>query len=211
MICAMQLPRRAAIAAGMFFCLMAGCRRKSNPSGPGVDAGDVSSIDGAGQDALAPTCGETIDQYCRSDGSTCLAGVARDWTTAKQQASSHCAVSSHVFFQECVSHGPDASIAAHYGVLNVGGVDDDTVLFYDLGTSLLVRVDRIQIGGSNDCIAGVDLVSVDCSLDGGAPTYVCTASDAGTGAAVDAASDAGTASDAGAASDAGTVSDAGAD
>lgn len=184
---------------------MAGCRGKSNPSGTGVggqgggsaDAGGVSSNDGAGQDAKAPTCGETIDQYCRSDGSACLAGFARDWTTAKQQASSHCAVSSHVFFQECVSHGPDASIAARYGVLNVGGVDDDTVLFYDLGTSLLVRVDHIQFGGANDCIAGVDLVSVDCSLDGGAPTYVCTASDAGT--------------DAGNGTDAGTVSDAGRD
>ncbi len=206
----MQLPRRAAIVVGVFFCLMAGCRRKSNPSGPGVDAGDVSSIDGAGQDALAPTCGETIDQYCRSDGSTCLAGVARDWTTAKQQASSHCAVSSHVFFQQCTTYG-DAGNGPKYGVLNIGGVDDDTVLFYDLGTSLLVRVDRIQIGGSNDCIAGVDLVSVDCSLDGGAPTYVCTASDAGTGPAVDAASDAGTASDAGSVSDAGSGSDAGAD
>jgi hypothetical protein len=77
-----------------------------------------------------------------------------------------------------VSHGDDASISARYGVLNAGGVDDDTVFFYDLETSMLVRVDHIQFGGSTKCIAGVNLDPVDCSLDGGAPTYVCAASDA---------------------------------
>jgi hypothetical protein len=196
----MQLPRRAALVVGAFFCLVAGCRAKSNPTGPGVGGQDGGSADAGGVDAKAPTCGETIDQYCRSDGSTCSAGVARDWTTATQQASSRCTGSSHVFFQQCATHGPDASIAGHYGVLNVGGVDDDTVFFYDLGSSMLVRVDHIQFGGSTTCIAGVNLASVDCSLDGGAPTYVCTATDAGTDSGADAAIDSGAdaASDAGA-------------
>ena len=186
----MQLPRRAAIAVGMFFCLMAGCRGKSNPSGTGVGGQDGGADAGsAGQDAQAPTCGETIDQYCRSDGSTCLPGVARDWTSAKQQASSHCAVGSHVFFQQCTTYG-DAGNGPKYGVLNIGGVDDDTVLFYDLTTSMLVRVDHIQFGGPMDCIAGVNLASVDCSMGGGAPTYVCGASDAASASDARVASDA---------------------
>jgi hypothetical protein len=199
MIWAMQLPGRAAIILGVFFGLVAGCRRSSaGGTGAGGQGGGSADAGGAGQDAQAPTCGETIDQYCRSDGSTCLAGVARDWTTAKQQASSHCGASGRVFFQQCTTDG-DAGNGTKYGVLNVGSVDDDTVLFYDLTTLQLVRVDHIQFGGSTNCIAGVDLASVDCSMDGGAPTYVCTASDAGT------------TSDAGAASDAGTASDAAAD
>jgi hypothetical protein len=199
----MQLYRRAAIVVGVCLCLVTGCRAKSNPGGTGVGddgggagAGGASADGGAGPDANLPACGETIDQYCRSDAATCLAGVPRDWTTAKQQASSRCAVSSRVFFQQCASHGDDASIAARYGVLNVGGVDDDTVFFYDLGTSMLVRVDHIQFGGSTTCTAGVNLLPVDCSLDGGAPTYACTASDAGSG--VDAGTDADADADAGA-------------
>jgi hypothetical protein len=187
---AMQVHRRAAVIVAMVFGLAAGCGRKSNPTGTGVggQGGGVAVDGGAGQDASVPTCGETIDQYCQSDGATCLPGVARDWTTAKQQAGSRCTVSRSVFFQECVGTG-DASRVG-YGVLNAGGVDDDTVFFYDLTTSMLVRVDHIQFGGSTKCIAGVDLEPVDCSVDGAAPVYVCTASDAG-------ASDAG-ASDAGA-------------
>jgi hypothetical protein len=186
MLRAMQLSRRAAITVGLFFCL-AGCRGRSNPSGAGLggqgdgsaDAGGAAA-NGAGRDANAPTCGETIDQYCQSDGSTCLAGVPRDWTTAQQQASSRCAAGRNVFFQQCVGHSDGGSIVAHYGVLNVAGVDDDTVYFYDLGSSMLVRVDHIQFGGSTECVAGVNLDPADCSLDGGAPTYVCAASDAGT-------------------------------
>jgi hypothetical protein len=178
----MQLPRRAAIVLGAIFCLIAGCRAKSNPTGPGVGDAGGASADGGGQDAKAPTCGETIDQYCQSDGSTCLAGVPRDWITAKQQASGRCAESRNVFFQECATH-IDGGIGTRYGVLNVAGVDDDTVFFYDLTTSMLVRVDDIQFGGSTSCIAGVNLAPVDCSADGGAPTYVCAAADAGVDAA----------------------------
>jgi hypothetical protein len=184
---AMQLHGRAAIMGALFLGLVAGCSGKSNPSGTGAGgqgggsagAGGVSANGDAGPDATVPTCGETIDQYCQSDGSTCSAGVPRDWTTAQQQASSRCAQSHNVFFQQCVSHGADGSIDARYGVLNGGGVDDDTVFFYDLETSMLVRVDHIQFGGARECIAGVNLDPVDCSLDGGTPTYVCTASDAG--------------------------------
>jgi hypothetical protein len=188
MIRAMQLPRRAAIVLGAIFCLIAGCRAKSNPTGPGVGDAGGGSVEAGGQDAKAPTCGETIDQYCQSDASTCLADAPRDWTTAKQQASSRCAESRNVFFQECTTH-VDGGIGTRYGVLNVAGVDDDTVFFYDLTTSMLVRVDDIQFGGSTKCVAGVNLATVDCSLDGGAPTYVCAAADAG--AVLDAGSDAG--------------------
>jgi hypothetical protein len=178
MILAMQLHRRAAIMVGVFLGLIAGCSGKSNPGGTGLGgqgggsagAGGVSADGGGGQDANVPTCGETIDQYCQSDASTCLAGVPRDWTTAKQQASSRCAESRNVFLQQCVG----------YGILNSGGVDDDTVFFYDLATSMLVRVDHIAFGGSTECIAGVNIGPVDCSSDGASPMYVCTASDAGS-------------------------------
>ena len=178
----MQVHRRTAVIVGMVLGLVAGCGGKSNPGGTGVggQGGGGAGADGAfadggaGQDASAPTCGETIDQYCQSDGATCLAGVPRDWTSAKQPAPSRCAVSRNVFFQQCVGHGDTG-----YGVLNAGGVDDDTVFFYDLTTSMLVRVDHIAFGGSTACIAGVNLPSVDCSVDGAAPVYLCTASDAG--------------------------------
>lgn len=161
----------------VFLGLVAGCGGKSNPGGTGVggpgsgsagaDGGPATG--GAGQDASAPTCGETIDQYCQSDGSTCLAGVPRDWSSAKQQASNRCDGSHRVFIQQCTG----------YGVLNAAGVDDDTVFFYDLTTSMLVRVDHIQFGGPTECIAGVNLPPVDCSSDGASPTYLCTAFDAG--------------------------------
>lgn len=179
----MQLYRRTAVIVGMVFGLIAGCRGKSNPGGTGVGGqgggiADGASVDGdAGQDASVPTCGETIDQYCQSDASTCLGGVARDWTSAMQQASSRCAESRNVFFQECVGTGDARRVG--YGVLNAASVDDDTVFFYDLVTSMLVRVDHIQFGGSTECIAGVNLEPVDCSVDGAEPKYVCAGSEAG--------------------------------
>ena len=176
MISAMELHRWETAMVGLFLGLLAGCSGKSNPgaTGVGVQSGGGAAADGgpatgAGQDAGPPTCGETIDQYCQSDGSTCLAGVPRDWTSAKQQASNRCDGSHRVYFQQCTG----------YGVLNAASAGDDTVFFYDLTTSMLVRVDHIQFGGPTDCIAGVNLAPVDCSSDGASPTYLCTASDAG--------------------------------
>jgi hypothetical protein len=185
----MRLHRRTAITVGVVFLgFVAGCRGKSNPGdtgaggqgGAGTDADGASASGDAGQDASLPTCGETIDQYCQSDGSSCLSGVARDWNIAKQQAPSLCAESRTVFFQQCAAASTSscATPCAGYGVLNAAGVDDDTVFFYDLGTSMLVRVDHIQFGGPTVCIAGVNLGPVDCSSDAASPTYACTASDA---------------------------------
>jgi len=177
MISAMELRRWQTVMVGLFWGLLAGCSGRSNPGGTGVGVQSSASVnaDGgpatgdAGQDAGPSTCGETIDQYCQSDGSTCLAGVPRDWTSAKQQASNRCDGSHRVYFQQCTG----------YGVLNAASAGDDTVFFYDLTTSMLVRVDHIQFGGPTDCIAGVNLAPVDCSSDGASPTYLCTASDAG--------------------------------
>ena len=157
------------------FCCNAGCGICAPPGGgcvAGCPVGDAAGASdmGAGFMSAMPTCGETINQYCQSDASTCQSGaVARDWGIAKQQASKLCiGIRDNVYVQEC----------GGYGIVNGGGVDDDTVFYYDLATSTLIRVEHYPFGGSKQCIAGVSIGVLDCPSDG-LPASLCGASDGG--------------------------------
>ena len=62
--------------------------------------------------------------------------------------------------------------------MNGGGLDDDTVYYYDLATSQLARVEHILTGPVLQCVAGIDLPDLNCPADA-LPASLCGVSDAG--------------------------------
>lgn len=132
------------------------------------DTNDTAHDVHSAMDASLSRCPEAIADYCKSDGSSaCITpwGISSSWVDEQANLSALCAAqATRVIVEQC------GTIA----IVSAVDSDDGTRFYYDTTSSKLVRVASYgfpMIG--EECIAGVPVDPLNCSLDAMPSSILC--------------------------------------
>lgn len=136
--------------------------------GGGGQDGGAPGTGGAGGSAAG--CAETIDAFCASDGGGFEGPCIRDWTSAQQDTALWCSGGSYrVSLYHCDG----------VGIVRRSAIDTATFYYYDLASSMLVRVEDVGLGPVS-CVAGQAIAPLTGCPDAGVPPSICPSADAGS-------------------------------